>query len=103
MSEHDVWIEAGGAATEETAQFFRFETVPTPQYGAHTGQTVVKFNLTAYVRHMIEQAKPAPKPCIFEARSTDGRTFGVQRAWCQTHGFDCPQFSAQGGENDATG
>ncbi len=57
MSEQDVWIEAGGQATAETAQFYRAETVPMPQYGAHVGEVVVRFNLTAYVRHMIEQSK----------------------------------------------
>jgi hypothetical protein len=37
--------------------------------------------------------------CIFEARAWDGSmgTGGTaNRAWCRTHGFDCPELSKGG-------
>jgi hypothetical protein len=33
------------------------------------------------------------RPCVYEARTWDGRMFGGDRAWCQTHGFDCPNLA----------
>ena len=42
--------------------------------------------------YMVEK-KP---PCVFEHRNADGQNgtmHGVGRAWCQTHGFSCPQLT----------
>ena len=39
-----------------------------------------------------ERALP---PCVFEARGPNGEApagLGGGRAWCRTHGFDCPQL-----------
>lgn len=50
------------------------------------------------VRRVVQEelAKMSSKPCVFEHRPMDGSAsgvpFGAGRAWCQTHGFDCPQL-----------
>jgi hypothetical protein len=35
------------------------------------------------------------EPCFYEARTADGSMFGVARAWCRTHGFNCPNLGIQ--------
>ncbi len=39
---------------------------------------------------------PASGPCIYEARDWNGNMpnfSGTGRAWCQIHGFDCPNMT----------
>lgn len=31
-------------------------------------------------------------PCVFECRTADGSVLGAGRAWCQSHGFACPEL-----------
>lgn len=48
---------------------------------------------------VLDTALPDAKPlrwCVFECRTPDGsppQGFGNGRAWCQTHGFDCPELA----------
>jgi hypothetical protein len=37
--------------------------------------------------------KPYDGPCVYEARTWDGRMLGGDRAWCQAHGFNCPNLA----------
>lgn len=52
----DVWIEVN-EAPPELSRFFRTVSVAMPQYGGSIGRLTIQFNLTAYVKHVIEQAK----------------------------------------------
>ena len=54
--ESDVWIEVS-EMSEDLAQFYESIAVSVPQYGTSIARLVCKFNLTAYVRHIIEQSK----------------------------------------------
>jgi hypothetical protein len=57
MSEQgDVWIEVN-EVREDLSQFYGKSSVAMPQYGGAVSRVIVQFNLTAYVKHMIEQAK----------------------------------------------
>jgi hypothetical protein len=62
MSDNDVWIEVNKTNTH-LAQFYSTFAESRPMYGTSgpfsgTGipQVVCKFNLTAYVKHMIAEA-----------------------------------------------
>ena len=68
MSGQDVWIEVNQMGSD-IAPFCRSHAVSvssvspfshsysSSSYGGSSGHLVVQFNLTAYVKHMIEQSK----------------------------------------------
>jgi hypothetical protein len=76
----------------------RFITVnPHPSGVELGGATTAKFN------EVSERVKSSVRlggeegPCVYEARDEPG-TYGrdaPQRAWCKTHGFDCPNAQAK--------
>lgn len=75
-----------------SAAAMSFEAVEIePETINETAEGLAALLLNAIARDQ----EPAPE-CVFEVRTVDGSMPGVDRTWCQTHGFACPKLMRPG-------
>lgn len=57
MSEQDIWIDVQTQSDRIDRKFYGLASVSHPYGLSGQAQMVVKFNLSAYVKHLIAEAK----------------------------------------------
>jgi hypothetical protein len=72
-----------------------FQYYPSTRPGVHWSDSEARY--VACYKAMVDAApKTKIEPCIYEARSRDGRAYaGSEEVWCRVHGFDCPNTSVK--------